>query len=79
MIQCNQRFGVSIRNSKFLSLISDGIIEKVLSDIDEDLSALVIIAFHVGILFQWSMNKDDIDGKAYVNMFKKIMLKGLMI
>jgi AcrR family transcriptional regulator len=48
-------------------------------EIDENLSALVIIAFHVGILFQWSMNKDEIDGKAYVNMFKKIMLKGLMI
>ena len=48
-------------------------------EIDENLSALVIIAFHVGILFQWSMNKDEIDGKAYVNMFKKIMLQGLMV
>jgi AcrR family transcriptional regulator len=48
-------------------------------EIDENLSALVIIAFHVGILLQWSMNKDEIDGKAYVNMFKKIMLQGLMV
>jgi AcrR family transcriptional regulator len=48
-------------------------------EIDENLSALVIIAFHVGILLQWSMNRDKIDGEAYVNTFKKIMLKGLMI
>jgi hypothetical protein len=27
---------------------------------------------------QWSMNKDEIDGEAYVNAFKKIMLNGLI-
>jgi AcrR family transcriptional regulator len=66
---------------KFLSnLIVQGKKEKVFEkEMDEDLTALVIIAFHVGILLQWSMNKDEIDGKAYVNAFKKIMLKGLMI
>jgi AcrR family transcriptional regulator len=47
-------------------------------EIDENLSALVIIAFHVGILLQWSMNRDKIDGEAYVNTFKRIMLKGLI-
>src|SRR4030042_690218 len=66
---------------KFLSnLIVQGKKEKVFEkEMDEDLTALVIIAFHVGILLQWSMNKDEIDGKAYANAFKKIMLKGLMI
>jgi len=65
---------------KFLSgLIVQGKKEKVLKrEMDENLSALVIIAFHVGILIQWSMNKDEIDGKAYVNTFKKIMLQGLI-
>ena len=65
---------------KFLSnLIVQGKKEKVFKrEMDEDLSALVIIAFHVGILLQWSMNRDEIDGEAYVNTFKKIMLKGLM-
>ena len=65
---------------KFLSnLIVQGKKEKVFKrELDEDLSALVIIAFHVGILLQWSMNKGKIDGEAYVNTFKKIMLKGLM-
>ena len=65
---------------KFLSnLIVQGKKEKVFKrEIDEDLSALVIIAFHVGILLQWSMNKDEIDGEAYVNTFKKIMLNGMV-
>lgn len=65
---------------EFLSnLVVQGKKEKVFKrEMDEDLSALVIIAFHVGILLQWSMNKDEIDGKAYVNTFKKIMLQGLI-
>src|SRR4030042_1068926 len=65
---------------KFLSnLIAQGKKEKVFKrEMDENLSALVIIAFHVGILLQWSMNKDEIDGEAYVNSFKKIMLNGMM-
>jgi AcrR family transcriptional regulator len=66
---------------EFLSnLIVQGKKEKVFKrEVDENLSALVIIAFHVGILFQWSMNKDEINGEAYVNSFKKIMLNGLMV
>jgi AcrR family transcriptional regulator len=65
---------------KFLSnLIVQGKKQKVFKkEIDENLAALVIIAFHVGILLQWSMNKDEIDGEAYVNTFKEIMLQGLM-
>ena len=35
--------------------------------------------FHDGILLQWSMNRDKIDGEAYVNTFKKMVLKGLMV
>jgi AcrR family transcriptional regulator len=66
---------------RFLShLIVQGKKEKVFRrEMDEDLSALVIIAFHVGTLLQWSMNKDEIDGEAYVNTFKKIMLHGMMV
>lgn len=66
---------------RFLSnLIVQGKKEKVFKkEIDENLAALVIIAFHVGILLQWSMNKDKIDGEAYVNTFKKIMLQGLTV
>ena len=53
--------------------------EKVFKkEMDEDLAALVIIAFHDGILIRWFMNQSEIDGEAYVNTFKKIMLNGLM-
>ena len=66
---------------KFLSnIIVQGKKEKIFkNEIDENLAALVIIAFQGGILVQWSMNRDKIDGEAYVNTFKEIMLNGLMI
>ena len=82
IIQSNLRFDELIKNIRnFLSkLILQGKKEKIFKkEIDSDLTALVIIAFHVGILLQWSMNKDEIDGEAYVNTFKKIMLEGLMV
>jgi AcrR family transcriptional regulator len=66
---------------KFLSsLILQGKKERVFKkEIDPVLAALIIIAFHDGILLQWSMNRGKIDGEDYVNTFKKIMLKGLMV
>jgi AcrR family transcriptional regulator len=66
---------------KFLSsLILQGKKERVFKkEIDPDLAALIIIAFHDGILIRWFMNRNEIDGEAYVNTFKKIMLKGLMV
>jgi len=66
---------------KFLSsLILQGKKEKVFKkEIDPDLAALIIIAFHDGILIRWFMNRNEIDGEGYVNTFKKIMLKGLMV
>jgi len=61
------------------SLILQGKKEKVFKkEIDAELAALTLIAFNDGVLLQWSMNREKIDGKAYVNTFKKIMLKGLM-
>ena len=64
----------------FLStLILQGKREKVFKkDLDTDLTALVIIAFHDGILHHWSMNRNEVDGEAYVKTFKKIILNGLM-
>jgi AcrR family transcriptional regulator len=65
---------------KFLArLILQGRKEKIFKKgIDPDLAALIIIAFHDGILIRWFMNRNEIDGEAYVNTFKKIMLQGLM-
>ena len=66
---------------KFLAgLIGQGKKEKIFKkEIDGDLAAHLIIAFHDGVLLQWSMNRDEIDGQAYMNTFNKIMLKGLMV
>ena len=47
--------------------------------INPTLTALLIIAFHDGILHQWWMNRDWIDGKAYVNTFKRNILESLKI
>lgn len=65
---------------RFLSgLISQGKREKIFKrEIDSDLAALAIIAFHSGILLHWYMNRDEIDGEAYVKTFKKIILQGLL-
>jgi AcrR family transcriptional regulator len=66
---------------RFLSnLILQGKKEKIFKkEIDPDLAALIIIAFHDGILIRWFMNRSEINGEAYVNTFKKIMLDGLMV
>jgi len=66
---------------KFLSsLILQGKKEKLFKkEIDPNLAALIIIAFHDGILIRWFMNQNEIDGEAYVQTFRKIMLKGLMV
>jgi len=78
---------------KFLSeIILQGKREKVFKeDLDPDFTALVLMAFHDGILLQWSMNREKdgtkassslplrIDGEAYVNTFKRIILNGLMV
>lgn len=65
---------------KFLvRLILRGKREKVFKkELDPNLLALSLIGFHDGILFQWSMNRSEIDGKSYVNTFKNIMLNGLI-
>ncbi len=65
---------------EFLSnLVLRGKEEKVIEeDIDPDLAALTIIAFHDGVLIRWFMSQNEIDGKAYVNTFKKIIFQGLM-
>lgn len=47
-------------------------------EIDPDLGALVTIAFHDGLLLQWSMNRNKINGEAYVKTFRKIFLEGLV-
>jgi AcrR family transcriptional regulator len=47
-------------------------------DLDTHLASLVIISFHDGTLLQWSMNRKNIDGKSFLNTFRRIMLNGVV-
>ena len=71
---------INKKHQKFLSeLIRQGKKEKIFKkEIDPDYAALVLIAFQSGSLLHWSMNRDEIEGKVYVDIGRKIMLSGLM-
>lgn len=64
----------------FLSnLILQGKKEKVFKEeINADLTALAIMAFHDGILLHWSMRRNKIDEKAYVDAYRNLILNGLL-
>jgi AcrR family transcriptional regulator len=71
---------INKKHQGFLTkLILQGKKEKVFKkEIDPAYAALILIAFQSGILLHWSMNRDEIEGKAYVDIGKIIMLSGLM-
>lgn len=47
-------------------------------ELNSSLTALLVMAFHDGILLQWSMNRKKIDGKAYIETCQKVLLNGLL-
>lgn len=60
-------------------IIASGIEEGLVSkDLDPALAALIFMAVHHGVLHQWSLNRYQLDGKAYVKNFRKILMDGLM-
>jgi len=71
---------INKKYQNFLShLIRQGKKEKIIKkEFDTGLAALAIIAFHAGILVQWSISRDEINGEAYANTFKNVILNGLM-
>ena len=54
--------------------INQGVVDK---KTDPDLAALTFMALHDGMLHQWILNRNLIDGKQYVKTFRKIFLYGL--
>jgi AcrR family transcriptional regulator len=72
---------INKKYQNFLSnLILQGKKEKIVKkELDAGLAASIIIAFHAGTLLQWNMNRKEIDGETYVNTFKQIVLKGLIV
>ncbi|WP_028321311.1 TetR/AcrR family transcriptional regulator [Desulfatiglans anilini] len=65
---------------KFISeLIRDGIRQGLINPgLDPELAALTFMAIHDGVLHQWALNRDRIDGEKYVKTFRFIFVKGLM-
>jgi AcrR family transcriptional regulator len=53
----------------------EGVFKK---ELNTDLAALAIMAFHHGVLVQWSINRDNINGEIFVKTFKEIMFNGLL-
>jgi len=64
---------------KFISkLIQQGIRQGFFrKDLDPDLVALSFMALHDGVLHQWVLNRNHVDGEQYVRTFRKIFLYGL--
>ncbi len=58
-----------IRHGRLQGLFKKGI--------DPDLAALTFMAIHDGVLHQWALNHDVVDGKQYVKTFRTIFMKGL--
>ena len=59
-------------------LIQQGIRQGLFrKDLDPDLAALSFMALHDGVLHQWVLNRNYIDGEQYVRTFRKIFLYGL--
>ena len=80
----DENFKKSLQNiykkyQNFLSkLFSEGIKEgHFTSDMDPDLAALSFMAFQDGILLQWNLNKDNVDGKQFSATFRKIFFTGI--
>jgi AcrR family transcriptional regulator len=66
---------------KFISqLIQHGIRQGLFNrDLDPDMAALAFMALHDGVLHQWVLNRNHIDGERYVKTFRTIFMEGLKV
>ena len=55
--------------------IKQGVFKKILNP---DLVALTFMALHDGVLHQWMLNRQHIDGEEYVRTFRYIFVSGLV-
>jgi AcrR family transcriptional regulator len=66
------------RYQRFISeLIAQGIRQGLIkTELDPDLGAWTFMAIHDGVLHQWVLNRDRVDGKEYVRTFRTIFMEG---
>ncbi len=55
--------------------IRQGLFKK---ELDPDITALTFMALHDGVLHQWVLNRNHLDGVLYVRTFREIFLRGLV-
>ena len=72
--------GVYREYQKFISgVIRQGIKQDLFNkELDPDLVALIFIGIHDGIIHQWILNRDQIDGELYIRNFRKLFTNGLL-
>ena len=65
---------------KFLTkVIAQGKQEKLFkNEIDPDLTALLIMGIHDGMLLQWSMNRHKIKGEGLVRAYRNVIFGGIL-
>lgn len=55
--------------------IRQGLFKK---ELDPDVAALTFMALHDGVLHQWVLNRNSLDGEVYVRTFREIFFYGLV-
>ena len=61
------------------SIIGQGIRQGLFrKELDPDVAALTFMALHDGVLHQWVLNRNHLDGEVYVRTFRKLFLHGLV-
>ncbi len=60
-------------------VVKQGIKQEVFKkNLDPDIAALTFMALHDGVLHQWVLNRNQVDGEVYVRTFREIFLYGLV-
>ena len=72
--------GTYLEYRKFISeIIRQGIRQGLFKkDLDPDITALTFMALHDGVLHQWALNRNSLDGEDYVRTFREIFFYGLV-
>lgn len=71
--------GTYLEYRKIISdIIGQGIRQELFKkNLDPDVTALTFMALHDGVLHQWVLNRNHLDGELYVRTFREIFLHGL--
>ena len=59
-------------------IIADGIEQGLIDkEYDPELTALTFMAIHQGVLYEWSLNRYQLNGREYVKNYRRVIMNGL--